>query len=286
MAFKVFVVAYGGKDGVEEAFPRLEKSISSAGGAKIIGIDTECTGDLSGIDADLVVVLGGDGTIIGTARRLGENQVPTLGINVGRLGFLSAFTNGDMERAIELALKGKLREEPRLMIKAYVFHEGSTVPFWESLALNDTVLGRPRAGALMAVDVKVGGTFVSTYAGDGVIVSTPGGSTAYSLSAGGPIIVPGMDALVVVPLACHSLSLRPLVVHPGDGVELFFREDSKAASAFLVSDGQVSTEVKPGDIVRIRPAEKKFRLLNDPEWGFFDLLREKLGWAGHPRYKW
>ncbi len=270
-----------------EAAERARACVERNSLASLAGVDLEGKADLSRVEADLLLVLGGDGSLLGAARRMGTRQIPTLGINLGRLGFLSSFRQEDMERALDRAVRGELKTELRLMIHCSLLKKGSRKVAWEVPALNDGVLGRPRAGAIMAVDVYVGGTLVSTYAGDGVLVSTPGGSTAYSLSSGGPILMPEMDVLLVVPLACHTLSLRPLGIHAREGVEMVLREDSKAEAGGLVCDGQVSVDVERGDRVRIRPARKKFRLLHDPETNFFEVLREKLGWAGHPNYdKW
>ncbi len=287
MACRVFLTGQGERPGVAEAAERARACVERNGLASLAGVDLEGKADLSRVEADLLLVLGGDGSLLGAARRMGTRQIPTLGINLGRLGFLSSFRQEDMERALDRAVRGELKTELRLMIHCSLVKKGSRKAAWEVPALNDGVLGRPRAGAIMAVDVYVGGTMVSTYAGDGVLVSTPGGSTAYSLSSGGPILMPEMDVLLVVPLACHTLSLRPLGIHAREGVEMVLREDSKAEAGRLVCDGQVSVDVERGDRVRIRPARKKFRLLHDPETNFFEVLREKLGWAGHPNYdKW
>ena len=287
MVCRVFLTGQGGRPGVAEAAERARRFLERHREAEFAGMDLEASADLSRLEADLLLVLGGDGTLLGAARRMGTRQIPTLGINLGRLGFLSSFVEKDLESALERAVKGELKVEYRLMIQCSLIKKGKRRPAWEVPALNDGVLGRPRAGAIMAVDVRVGGTPVSTYAGDGVLVSTPGGSTAYSLSSGGPILMPEMDVLLIVPLACHTLSLRPLGIHAREGVEMVLREDSKAEAGRLVCDGQVSVAVERGDMVRIRPARKKFRLLHDPSINFFDVLREKLGWAGHPNYnKW
>ena len=286
MTCRVFLTGQGDRPGVAEAAERARRFLERHPGAAFAGMDLEARVDLSGLEADLLLVFGGDGSLLGAARRMGAKQIATLGINLGRLGFLSSFREKDLENALGRAVEGKLKTELRLMIQCSLVKKGTRKPAWEVPALNDGVLGRPRAGSILAVDVRVGGTLVSTYAGDGVLVSTPGGSTAYSLSSGGPILMPEMEVLLVVPLACHTLSLRPLGIHAREGVEMVLREDSKAEAGRLVCDGQVSVDVERGDLVRIRPARKKFRLLHDPETNFFEVLREKLGWAGHPNYKW
>ncbi len=286
MTVRVFLTGQGERPGVARAAERARAFLERHGEASFAGMDLEADRDLSRLEADLLLVLGGDGTLLGAARRMGTRQIPTLGINMGRLGFLSSFQEKDMEGALDRAIRGALKTELRLMIHCSLVKKGARRPSWEMPALNDGVLGRPRAGAIMAVDVRVGGTLVSTYAGDGVLVSTPGGSTAYSLSSGGPVLMPEMDVLLVVPLACHTLSLRPLGIHAREGVEMTLREDSKAEAGKLVCDGQVSVDVERGDTVRIRPARKKFRLLHDPRMNFFEVLRVKLGWAGHPNYEW
>ena len=226
------------------------------------------------VEADLVCVFGGDGSILSAARRMRDNQLPTLGINVGRLGFLTACGPERARVATAKALGGELHEERRSMLSAQVIHADGTST--ESvLALNDGVVTRSSTAGIVQLTAFRGGQELAHYAGDGLIVSTPTGSTAYSLAAGGPVLAPDLDVVVLTPLASHTLALRPLVVPIADGLDL--RVESDGASAVL--DGQVPTRVSEGDRVCLRPAQVKFRHLTWGPESFFRVFREKLGWS-------
>lgn len=283
---RVHLTGHGDRQGIRASAERAAAFLAGRAGVRLVGMDLTGQEDLSRVEADLLVVLGGDGTILGAARRMGANQIPTLGINTGRLGFLSNFVVEDLESALERAVGGVLAEERRLMLACVHLPRGSPTPAWESRALNDGVLGRLRASAMVDVDVRVGGTLVSTFSGDGVVVSTPCGSTAYCLSAGGPILAPGLECLVVVPLACHTMALRPLVIPAARGVSLTLRTEGRSGPACFVVDGQETLDIQPGDRIDLTAAPEQFRILMDPEVGFFEVLRAKLGLAGHPNYRW
>jgi NAD+ kinase len=213
---------------------------------------------------------------------MGKNQIPTLGVNLGRLGFLSETL---LERAMpmtEQALAGELAERPRMMLDCRVQAPDQSVQ--EELALNDGVLVRESSASIIRVAVKVGGEFVTNYSGDGLIVATPAGSTAYSLGAGGPILTPGLEALVLTPLASHALTVRPLVIHAAAGIEMWLDRDWRDAMASFVVDGHTQFAVTPEHRITIRPATVRFRMLTDPRRSFFNILREKFGWAGSPKY--
>lgn len=233
--------------------------------------------------ADLVVVFGGDGSILAAARRMGRNQMPTLGINIGRLGFLTAFGYDEVRTGIERALAGDLVEEPRLMLACHVRRaDGSRSE--SVLCLNDGVLVRAATAGIVVVAALRRERELATYSGDGVIVATPVGSTAYSLAAGGPIVTPNMEALVLTPLASHTLTVRPLVVPEDEGLDLEVREDGGGGYCPFVIDGQVYLRVAPGERACLRPADVAFRHLTRGPQGFFDTLREKFGWADTPRH--
>ncbi len=238
---------------------------------------------LSDRDADLVVVLGGDGSILGAARRMGDHQMPTLGINLGRLGFLTAFGDDEARHAVELAMRGELVEERRLMLRVSLLRDGAEIG--GTLCLNDAVLARAPTAGMVTVTVTRDGASLATHTGDGVIVATPVGSTAYSLAAGGPIVAPSMDALLLTPLASHTLSARSLVVEVDGGVELRLLPDSGTDNGQLVVDGQVSFDVEACDAVRLQRAEVEFRHLTRGPASFFGVLRDKFGWSVSPRHR-
>lgn len=249
------------------------------------GVDTEVVTDreqsLHDRAADAVVVWGGDGSLLAAARRMGEHQRPTLGINRGRLGFLTAFEDEQSEQALALLLAGKLVEEPRLMLSCAV--DDGEGPPTAVLGLNDVVVSRAGAGGMIIVRVRRGTAVLGTYRGDGVIAATAIGSTAYSMAAGGPVVAPDLDALVLTPLASHSLSARPLVLPVGSGIELEVVEVGDQPHAYCIVDGQVQTKVPVGTRITLRPAPNRFRHLVQSPMQFFQVLVAKFGFAGMAR---
>lgn len=224
-------------------------------------------------DADLLVVLGGDGTLLAVARALGERAVPILGINLGTLGFLAEVSVDEMESALSGALAGTMRVERRLRVCVEHVRDERTRGRW--LALNDAVV-TSRVARLIEIEARADGRLVSTYHADGLIVSTPTGSTAYSLSAGGPILLPGLDALVLAPICPHTLTQRPLVIPDSLVLEITVRA---GAPARLTIDGQEGVEIGEADTVRIRRSEHAVLLLVPPQRSRFDVLRAKLRWG-------
>lgn len=248
-------------------------------------VDVEFRRDVSlegRTDVDLVVVFGGDGSILGAARRMGATQRPTLGINLGRLGFLTAFGPEGALDGIRAALRGELVEEPRMMLAASVERvSGETtppVPF-----LNDAVLVREPSAGMVTIHAFRPDRDLAVYTGDGLVVATPSGSTAYSLAAGGPVMSPRLEAMVLTPLAPHTLTLRPLVLPVGGGLSLEVKETGAEGPCVLTVDGQVPIEVRAGDRVHITPTDVRFRQLTHGPGSFFRTLREKFGWADMPR---
>jgi NAD+ kinase len=236
---------------------------------------------LPDVTADLVVVFGGDGSMLAAARRMGTNQRPTLGVNLGRLGFLTACDINEAESMLEAALAGQLHEELRPMIECHVQREsGELTP--SVLGINDGVLARSAGCGIVTLRAERAGHELATYAGDGLIVSTPIGSTAYGLAAGGPIVAPGIDAFVLTPLAPHTLTVRPLVMPPCD-LDLVVAEATGDGASDFTVDGQVHTQVNVGDRVCMRPSPLRFRHLTRGRDSYFDVLREKFRWAHLPR---
>lgn len=233
------------------------------------------------IEADLVIVFGGDGSLLAAARRMGTNQRPILGVNLGRLGFLTTCGIDEAEAVLEQALAGELLEEPRLMLACHVQRQnGACTP--SVLGINDGVLVRGAGCGIVTLRAEREGHELATYSGDGVIVATPIGSTAYGLAAGGPVVAPGIDAFVLVPLAPHTLTLRPLVMPPCD-LDLVVDEASGDGRCDFTVDGQVHTQVGVGDRMCLRPSPLRFRHLTRGRDSYFDVLREKFRWAHVPR---
>jgi len=217
---------------------------------------------------------------------MGRRQVPTLGVNLGRLGFLAevAYAKGEgvavLKHAIESAFAGRLPERSRLMVECRNDSDHEPV-----LVLNDAVVQRSREHGLIGVSAKVGGEYVTTYFGDGLIMSTAVGSTAYSLAAGGPILSPDLDALVLTPLAPHALPVRPLVVQASKGIEMQIEGKPGTEIGSVSLDGQVHWPVVASDVLYFEVSPVRFRLLSLEGSNFFKILRRKFGWAGSPRYE-
>lgn len=233
------------------------------------------------VPAELVVVFGGDGSMLAAARRMGQNQMPTVGVNLGRLGFLTACGVDDAEEILQRALDGGLHEELRLMIACHVLRaDGRATPV--VLGINDGVLARAAGCGIVTVRAEREGVELATYSGDGLIVSTPIGSTAYGLAAGGPVVAPGIDAFVLVPLAPHTLTVRPLVMPPCD-LDVVVVEASGDGLCDFTVDGQVHTQITLDDRICMRPSDLRFRHLSRGRDSYFDVLREKFRWADLPR---
>lgn len=236
---------------------------------------------LENIGADLVLVFGGDGSILSAARRMGNTQLPTVGINLGRLGFLTAGGRQHARQVVQMALSGKLTEEPRIMLDCRVLRaDGSETE--AVYALNDGVLHRRATTGSITITACRQDDELATYLGDGLIVSTPTGSTAYSLAAGGPVLAPTMEAVVLTPLASHSLALRPLVLPLKEGLDLLVQDTGEDRHCDFTVDGQVVMDVTRGDRICLRPAPVSFRHLIQSERSFYKVFREKFGWADVP----
>ncbi|MFO1051727.1 MAG: NAD(+)/NADH kinase [Planctomycetota bacterium] len=246
-------------------------------------IEMDRDASLRGRGADLCVVLGGDGSLLAAARRMGDDQVPALGINLGRLGFLTAFGTDQAFEGVQAALNGELVEEPRMMLAVAVGTDDGRVLHEPVLCLNDAVVTRPARAGMIAVSASRPDRELATYLGDGLIVATPVGSTAYSLAAGGPVMSPRLEAIVLTPLAPHMLTLRPLVLPVGEGVDLRIRETNGDEDCTLTIDGQVCIDLRCDQVVHIRPTPVHFRHLTRGPASFFSVLREKFGWADLPR---
>jgi NAD+ kinase len=224
---------------------------------------------------DLIIVVGGDGSLLSAARMAIKVNTPVIGINRGRLGFLTDILPQDIETHLSAVLSGKYEEEKRFLLHTRIFDDENT--YFEGDALNDVVLGRGSETHLIEFSVHINQQLVSHYRSDGMILSTPTGSTAYALSAGGPIMHPQLNAIVLVPMFSHSLSSRPLVIDGEAQIELHispFNETELRISC----DGHESRMVKPGQKVSIQKNSNQLRLLHPLDYHYYDTLRSKLGW--------
>ncbi len=226
---------------------------------------------------DLIVVLGGDGTLLSVADSAGVAgaDVPILGVNFGSLGFLTEATLPELYPSLEAALGGRARVEPRMMLRATTVRGGKALP--EHLALNDVVITKAARARMTDLSVSVGDEFVTRVKADGLIVATPTGSTAYNLAAGGPIVQPVVDALVLTPIAPHMLTNRPIVI-PATSLVRVQPQMNERDELYVTFDGQDGYELQAGDEVRIRCAERRVRLLRPSTRSYFDVLRQKLKW--------
>ena len=227
------------------------------------------------VDTQLVIVLGGDGTLLSAARAISGQAIPLLAVNLGGLGFLTSITVEELYPELERCLLGEQRIGLRRMLRCEIHRGGHRVSSYE--ALNDAVISKASLARIIDVAVHVDSHFVSNYKADGLIVSTPTGSTAYSLSAGGPIIFPNVDAISITPICPHMLTHRPVIV-PGESV---IRLENRAIDndAYLTIDGQVGEPLLANDEVRCARSPNEIRLIRPPRMLFFDVLREKLKWG-------
>jgi len=269
------------RSAAERARAIIEKHASVAGELDADGEDLR-----SDHGADLIVVLGGDGTLLAQARRTAGLGLPIAGVNVGNLGFLAGFDFEAFERSAESLLTGAepLISERRLM--QATLHRGGeeAEPVFRSLSLNDCVVTAGPPFRMVDLSISVNGDAGPRLRGDGVIVSTPIGSTAYNVSAGGPIVAPDVRAVVITPLAAHSLSFRPIVVRDDAAIDVRIQEsnDEDGAGTTLVIDGQVQERVHAGDRLRICPSESVVRLVVNPATTYWETLIRKMHWASAP----
>jgi NAD+ kinase len=225
--------------------------------------------------SDLLIVLGGDGTLLAAARLLGERNVPILPVNLGGLGFLTSVTLDDLYPVLEQAISGEARYSERVMLESRVMRQGK--PFHCARALNDAVLNKAALARIIDLELRVNGEFVSGFKADGLIVSTPTGSTAYSLAAGGPIIYPIVSAFVITPICPHTLTNRPLVIPDSAKIEIGFAAGE--APIYLTLDGLVGVELHASDVVALNAAAQRLRLVRPKEKTYFSVLRDKLKWG-------
>jgi NAD+ kinase len=238
------------------------------------GLEVLARAEMASRPLNFVIVLGGDGTLLSAARSVSQAGIPVLGVNLGSLGFLTEVPLEDLYPTLESIEQGCCNVEARSMVHCEVLRKGACVASYD--ALNDVVVGKGTIARLNHCDVSIDGVFVSSYQADSLIVSTPTGSTAYSLAAGGPILMPSVDAFVVTPVSEHSLTHRPLVVRDAAEIEILVKTGDE--EAYLSIDGQIGMPVFDGDRVRCRKSQHQVKLLHT-QGTFFDVLRTKLKWG-------
>jgi len=226
-------------------------------------------------EVDLVIVLGGDGTLLATARALNRKPVPILAVNLGGLGFLTEITREELYPTLEMVVAGTHQTDRRVQLEGELIRTDEVLTSF--LALNDVVLNKGAIARIFDFELRVNGELVSTYKSDGLIVSTPTGSTAYSLAAGGPIVTPSVEAFVVTPICAHTLTHRPLVLPNSVKIEVTVKGMREAA--YLTVDGQVGIAAHSEDVVRMRKADSFVELIRPPATPYFEILQRKLKWG-------
>lgn len=224
---------------------------------------------------DMVVVLGGDGTLISVARHVGARMTPILAVNLGSLGFLTEITRDEFFPTLERVFSGDYQISSRMMLDAVVRRDNQPIAGYS--VLNDAVINKGALARIIDMEVSVNGRYLTTFKADGLIVATPTGSTAYNLAAGGPIIDPEVNSLVITPICPHTLTNRPLIVS-GDAV-ILIKVMFDDQHVYLTADGQVGMQLQVGDVVELRESQTRTRLIKSPTKDYFEVLRAKLRWG-------
>jgi NAD+ kinase len=235
--------------------------------------------DALGSDCDLVVVVGGDGTLLDAGRAVAPHGTPLLGVNLGRLGFMVDVLPADMTSTLDEVFAGQYVREPRLLLSAHIeYAHPDTGPLGPFFALNDVVVRNKQFARVLEFDTHMDDTFISHHRADGIIVASPTGSTAYALSGGGPVLHPALSAITLVPICPHTLSDRPLVVDARHRIEVLIGPDDDTRALFTV-DGQMSQTLCAGDRVVVERADHDLTLIHPPGYDYFKILRTKLQWG-------
>lgn len=271
---------------IGELVPLIYRHLTARGLA--VTVDADCAEQLLaplpssaldrlGREADLAVVVGGDGTLLSAARAMADHRVPLVGVNLGRLGFLVDISPDEVFARLDQILAGQYHSEERQLLRAKILCQGEVIH--ERTAVNDVVVRSSNATRMIEIVTHIDGSFFNCQRSDGLIVSTPTGSTAYALSGGGPILYPTLKAIVLVPINPHTLSNRPVVISADSVVDVTFRP-SRQFAAQMACDSFAIPDVKVHDTIRIATDPQPFRMLHPGDHDFFQILRAKLNWSG------
>jgi NAD+ kinase len=272
---RALLLGAGDRPHVLEEARRLRPAIEEQ--VELVLTDFEGKEDLTNVEADLAIVLGGDGSILRAAKQMGHKQLPILGMNLGKLGFLAALSPGELLTVLPDVCAGRCKVLEHLMFQCQVLREGQVIA--EQLGLNEAAVLAGPPFRMLNVDLCVDGELATTYACDGLIVSTPIGSTAHSLSAGGPILRQTLSAFVICPISPHTLTVRPVVDSADRVYEMHVADPNEGTTA--VVDGREVCRLTGADRVRVARAEPTFRLIEVQGRSYYRTLRDKLGWAGN-----
>lgn len=262
------IMRWGEKNSVE-----ILVNNAAAALVKTAGLDNDELIKLS----DGLIVLGGDGTLLGAARMATEKSLPLLGINLGSLGFITEVAFDEIEQSLDKLAAGDYTIEERMMVD---LKKDNAKDSGSNTALNDIVFSRKSTTKMIELSISVNGHYVSAYRADGLIISTPTGSTAYALSAGGPILYPLLDSLLICPICTHTLTNRPIVIPSNSVIELDFAAGQEGLIATL--DGQVYIDINENDHITVRRSDRVTRFIKVPDRTHYDTLRSKLNWGGKP----
>jgi NAD+ kinase len=281
----VGIISRPRREDIARVVPPLVKWLQSHGAEVACDSETnDCLGSLSVHTrkreelpgcTDLLIVLGGDGTLLSAGRLAAERRVPILAVNLGGMGFLTTVPQDELYSILEEIFTGKHRVSERVMLESEIVRDGAVIR--RQIALNDAVLNKAALARIMDLELRVDGEYVTTYKSDGLILSTPTGSTAYSLAAGGPIVYTTVEAFVVTPICPHTLTNRPLVIPDSATIEIEFKAEDDAV--FLTLDGQIGIELVRGDHICVRKAAEKLLLVRPAKKTYYEILRNKLKWG-------
>lgn len=273
---RIVLVGKRDSDAVSASLVVLRDHLA-AGGRQVVDASAEVALERCCAEADLAIVLGGDGTLLNVARRLAAYSVPVVGIHQGRLGFMTDIAHADMLPMLDRLLGGDYTEDRRLLLEATVLRDGDEV--FCTHALNEVVVNKGDLGRMIEMEVRVDGEFLCVLRADGMIVSTPTGSTAYALSANGPILHPAVAGIALVPLCAHALTNRPITIADTSCVEIKLVQTYDGR---VHCDGQCHFDARAGDTVRLMRSPHAVTLLHPPGYSYFAMLRQKLHWSAIP----
>ena len=278
---RLIVLARDQNERVQRVWNEFRDFVEQRDDADIVAAAIKEDVDFDGIDADLAVVLGGDGAMLRACRQLHDREIPILGINLGRLGFLADVSPDDVAQCFQAIVARDFSVVDHLMFDC--IHHHSTGDSDASIGLNEVAILAAGSLSMLHIRLFIDDEEITTYSADGLLISTPVGSTAHSLSAGGPILRQDLQAFVVTPICAHTLSNRPIV----DGADRIYTMtmDQVPEGTQVVIDGQIRRPVQPGDRIEVRRSETTFKLARIPGFSFYSTLRKKLGWGGQPRYQ-
>jgi NAD+ kinase len=259
---------------IRARYPQLE-TVAERHLASLLGWELPPEDSLIAENADLVVVLGGDGTLIHASRLLRGRPVPILGVNLGSLGFMTEITQDELFKTLDDVIAGNLKVDLRMKLDCRLLRDGKV--FVEDQILNDVVINKGALARIADHETSIDGQYVTTYKSDGVIVCTPTGSTAYALSAGGPIVHPRVDCMVIAPICPHALTQRPLLVPGEQRIQIALK--GEASDMYLTLDGQVGLSLQSGDVVEVKRSAARVHLIQSPERSYYSILRQKLHWG-------